>query len=612
MAKDLSLIISEYSNTVSKYECENKLPIAMWVELENGKNDLIRILNIVNENNVDLTKYDDANDITSEIQNSNGLSPFVEEVGPVENQSKNKNNKCNFCNPIKINWNLKLNKPEIMVSLRASVSSVDFLFKSNTAIVCSTALSVSQGCIPDLVKLIGMVLMALSVLISSVNLESFSLSGLISATLGAILNIAIKKAMFIANISVTKSECFSTMIKEIMDSLPTSQSLNERLDPELLKKFNLYNPSPTNLNAAYDRLDSYATKAATDKLNKIFDSMGVITDTVDMALEKVNQWIEGLFALSNYIPCERERSNTKPSELLEKISNIVTIINVITAVISKKKSKECSGDSTKDDNTSKDTNGNSPDDTNSINDNALTPDEIAEVIADIIDIDGVVKDPDGTTIAIIVPDIGLGTVYLDMFGCNLPNFMEVFTQQNFGSISPIGNSPLYNSNTIKGNNETYDNNYDNTFNNNSGGNSNTGNNGNTGNDWNNGNNNNNIYDPNDPNITYGYGVHKPLIINVSDLPSDILLSDNFVHISPSVDIIREVMENINSGYNGLDEELISNNPPIIRPEDKKEDLITPNSPNGNDERLYEIDNVLLELERMSSSSIDIKTTGECK
>lgn len=571
-ARDLSLIISEFSNTIAKYECESNIPITMWVELEENKNDLIRIINIVNDEGVDLGRYDPNNDVHSVIWSGNDSYPYQTEHGDYLSNTNISSNNCNFCNPLKVDFNLKLQKPSIKANLELSVDIGNTMFSSNAPIVCSTALVMSQGCIPDLVRIIGMLLMALSTIISSVNLESLSLSSFISATLGAVLDISIKKGMFMFSVSVSKSECLSATIKEIMSYLPTSQSMNDRLDPELLKKFGLYNKNPTNYVKMFEALDKSLTANGKDGIDRAFDGMSQMTSVIDDAIQHVNGWLEGLFGLSNYIPCERERSNSKPSTLIEQIMNLITMINTIRAIIDKKYQKEQCGSVDTPAGTSEDPTGSS-----------LTPDDVIDIINDIIDIDKIIKDNDGNTIAIILPSVGLKTVYLDTFGCNLPHFMDFVTD--------MFNNPEYNTslevtpntNTVMGESEEQRTSYESDLFQST----------------------NTIRTP-----SSSYNAKRPTIVNIEDIDENEKLAEDYINISDTLTIVSGLINRIRED-NIISQELITRSPIPVDDSDSEENK--PVSIYDNEPAVRSIEDIMKELDTLSmNSNVTMSTSGECK
>lgn len=567
-ARDLSLIISEFSNTIAKYECESNIPITMWVELEENKNDLIRIINIINDEDVDLGKYDSNNDIHSTIWGGNDSYPYKTEYGDYIGNTNISSNNCNFCNPLKVDFNLKLQKPSIKANLELSIDIGNMMFSSNAPIVCSTALVMSQGCIPDLVRIIGMLLMALSTIVSSVNLESLSLSSFISATLGAVLDISIKKGMFMFSVSVSKSECLSATIKEILSYLPTSQSMNDRLDPELLKKFGLYNKNPTNYVKMFEALDKSLTINGKDGIDKAFDGMSQMTSVIDNAIQHVNDWLEGLFGLSSYIPCERERSNSKPSTLIEQIMNLITMINTIRAIIDKKYQKEqCGSIGTPADGSS----------------NTLTPDDVIDIINDIIDIDKIIKDNDGNTIAIILPSVGLKTVYIDTFGCNLPHFMDFVTD--------MFNNPEYNTslevtpntNTVMGESEEQRTSYESDLFQST----------------------NTIRSP-----SSSYNAKRPTIVSIEDIDESQKLAEDYINISDTLTIVSGLINRIRED-NIISQELITRNPIPDKDSDSEENK--PISVYDNETVVRSIDDIMKELDTLSMNrNVTMSTSGECK
>lgn len=567
-ARDLSLIISEFSNTIAKYECESNIPITMWVELEENKNDLIRIINMINDEDVDLSVYDPNNDIHSIIWGGNDSYPYRTEHGDYISNTSISSNNCNFCNPLKVDFNLKLQKPSIKANLELSIDIGNMMFSSNAPIVCSTALVMSQGCIPDLVRIIGMLLMALSSIVSSVNLESLSLSSFISATLGAVLDVSIKKGMFMFSVSVSKSECLSATIKEILSYLPTSQSMNDRLDPELLKKFGLYNKNPTNYVKMFEALDKSLTINGKDGIDKAFDGMSQMTSVLDNAIQHVNDWLEGLFGLSSYIPCERERSNSKPSTLIEQIMNLITMINTIRAIIDKKYQKEQCGSI------------GSPADGSS---NTLTPDDVIDIINDIIDIDKIIKDNDGNTIAIILPSVGLKTVYIDTFGCNLPHFMDFVTD--------MFNNPEYNTslevtpntNTVMGENEEQGISYESDLFQST----------------------NTIRSP-----SSSYNAKRPTIVSIDDIDENQKLAEDYINISDTLTIVSGLINRIREDIT-ISQELITRNPIPDKDSDSEENK--PISVYDNETVVRSIEDIMKELDTLSMNrDVTVSTSGECK
>lgn len=408
IASDLSLIISEFSNTVTKYECEAIIPISMWVEIEDKKSELIRVLNIINDQNVDLSVYDPNYDINSSVNEANNSSPLN---STTINQSSNKNSSdCSPCNPIKIDFSSKFNKPEIKLSLKSTIDSASFIFTSNSELICSSVMVMSNGCIPDLLKVIATLLMSLNTIFSSVNLESLSLSSFISGSIGASLDITIKRAMFMANFSVAKSDCLSNFIKEIINSLPTPENIRANVDKSTIDRFRLNNLGTSGIEKMFNTIEDRISNSGLSGADYISKNLNNILSVIDKSIERVNNWVDGLFQLSNYLPCEKERSNTMPSGIVEEISNILTLINTIVAIIDKKyKNNIC--------------NNNIADSSTPPN-STLSNSDVTDIISSLVDVDTIVKNNDGITIAIILPSVELRTVYLDTFGCNLPKFME--------------------------------------------------------------------------------------------------------------------------------------------------------------------------------------------
>ena len=253
---DLLLIINSYSKTISDYECEAVIPISMWAEIESSKNDLLRLINIINDEDVDLESYDENNDIISYINEENDSNSYTSS----KITDSNNTSKCSPCVPIKIDFKTSFNKPELKVKLKSVIDSSNFLFTSNSSLVCSTATIASSGCIPDFLKIIATLIMAINTLLTSVSISSISISSYLSATIGASLDITVKKAMFMANVSVSKSSCLSEYIKQIIDSLPTSNNLQKPVDKTILEKFKLNNINSDGLELFLNSIDETVKK----------------------------------------------------------------------------------------------------------------------------------------------------------------------------------------------------------------------------------------------------------------------------------------------------------------------------------------------------------------
>ena len=85
-----------------------------------------------------------------------------------------------------------------------------------------------------------------------------------------------------------------------------------------------------------DPLTHYAStlkKQSDEAEQKISQAFGYVSDVVDRAQEEVNSYIQSILGVINYFECENARNSPDFTEVLSYISQLITVINLISSIL---------------------------------------------------------------------------------------------------------------------------------------------------------------------------------------------------------------------------------------------------------------------------------------
>ncbi len=424
-------IIDYFSGNLKTSGCLSSIPITLVAEADHIIDKINGIKDAVDNNtaglNNNITKYQN-DPIAAAIRRASG-------------------NNCLDCRPT---------LPKIRfegMKGQAYFEAVDFLNKiksigaaSFSASLPSLAFILSSFCIPDLIKLLSLLLASVIRLAFSLDVSKFSFMKLLTAILAKLLSHLLSFAHTSVQFSLSPIMCVLDALSQLNSSLTPLQSLN----------FNLsINQSGININDS-DTLDKAKVIEERDNLrkqnteDKIFLGTSIRSKSIDIAnfnkietlrngikaitpnqreVEQIKDSIDGIvesinkslidmestileiFNIGQSIQCESERSTRKASDSIESIVQWIQLINLIRSIIKKKTRAIAVGVVSNTD----------------YQNNILTNQDIADILADTLDKTAVLVDTDPDNIGVLIIDNKnniTSSSPLSIYSCNINDFIE--------------------------------------------------------------------------------------------------------------------------------------------------------------------------------------------
>lgn len=238
------------------------------------------------------------------------------------------------------------------------------VFKSdlNAPNFCHVAYSFQKACIPDILKFISLLLEAMAAILALNKLPKISLGAFVKAIIAELLASVIGKIKLSVDMFQTGLPCIISAIEEIAMAVPTAENIyklemEENLRSTIFPKYKsiaVYEQDLTEkvknnqitqkeyeqLLEAYkkrqDPLTHYATKLqkqSDQAEQKISQAFGYVSDVVDRAQDEVNSYIQSILGVINYFECENARNSPDFTEVIAYISQLITVINLISSIL---------------------------------------------------------------------------------------------------------------------------------------------------------------------------------------------------------------------------------------------------------------------------------------
>lgn len=435
-------IVTFFGNALQTDMCLVQVPVAALMEADQYL-DRADVLN-----QADKIYGRDVDQIDKDVTQFNE-SPIVTAI------RSNSRNRCFNCNiPIdKISF--KNFKTDLANDIKNFLNNGSQLFIGGVnGSLPNLAFLLSFLCLPDLTKLLSMMLMRLIGTLGKFNLGNFNLTGFIMAIIGKILKAMLSFLNTVINYSLSPITC----IIETMRSLSTiataagdelSQAIEQGAsNVQLLaedsarlahmttstKSATQYQKSVDEFNTSLDNFSNDSAEANerfrgamkemansvkqpniawANNLEKDFDNFEA---TLKSGVTHITEQIQNLFGLKHYFECEAKRNGTSVASELEGMQNTIMIINLIRAVI-KKKTQHLAEQSVVSSNR---LNTSMPS-----SDKQFDVADIASVVADTLGKQVAIASANGTDIGVLIGDTNIPlNDSLDLFSCNLVDFID--------------------------------------------------------------------------------------------------------------------------------------------------------------------------------------------
>ena len=342
---EAQLIATAFSKALEDNNCLLILPIGLHQEINNGIKDVEDLVKTIDDINNNLDKE-------VEVTTDTVLDVLDEAI----KESKEKCFTCKLEMPgIDFNVDLK----GALDRLSAQIDLYKSIFKFNKLDLCQASYSLMQGCLPDILKLITLLLTAYVSIMALKKLSNISIMAFIKGILSTLLSKLLGSLKITISIGSTNISCLINALKEIALALPTQEAIQARLTAEENYALGLIDINKKSTDSdilrnkmvddLYKNLDESHTKLSNldfeinnidDKVNETFK---LVSDVVDSALEEVNEYVKNLLSFQTYFECETVRSGMDVEDAIATVNKLINVLNLLSAIalsIAKKEIRE--------------------------------------------------------------------------------------------------------------------------------------------------------------------------------------------------------------------------------------------------------------------------------
>lgn len=322
-------IADAFAEALKQNNCIIMLPISLHNDIDSSIKDLEDVINISNSDFANPPKGGG----TSGEEILNSLQSAI-------NYSKSRCFNCELTIP---RVDLTFDTSAILGTLKASLNLFNDIFKVPQLDLCQASSALKSTCLPDILRLIVLLLTAYASIMMLKNITSISLSAFIKGVISTIIEKLFAALKTSISIGDTNIACLITAMKEITYSLlPTDEDVNKLLTDEEKEaidfgpdKESIMNPYTSNLHKGINRLDT-KTKSFEEDINKlegkIEDTFKIFSDSLEEFSQEVNDLIVNMLSLKSTFECEAKRSGTDVQDVMRKINRLMQIINMLSAV----------------------------------------------------------------------------------------------------------------------------------------------------------------------------------------------------------------------------------------------------------------------------------------
>lgn len=426
------VIIEHFSKALEENGCLIQVPAALYVEIDDQYNRLVDYIeSAVNSGNTGVA------DNYATYSYQEGDFRQTEIAQSVREAIRRASNDCFNCNIPKPKFDFSGIFDNLMAEIQSTLEQFGGMFKYNKASVCQYSFFLSYLCIPDLLKLVSLILAAITKLLSGITLPRITIALFINAILSAIIEVLVRNISILARFALTPVLCILDAIDSIISQLPTPENIRAQNEQDLIRlgvneKFmqgeydtGLADKSRKIREAYTSRVRKYEQEASMNTQKYVKEIFGPLEETINKSVDSLNNSIAELTGLLNHFSCEPSRSGLTVSQYLSNLSEFMALVNLLRYII-KFKGKKAAFEQLCNAPTDSSNYGNN--NYTDIYDTPMSTENIGSIIADVLgsDID-IITDDEGNPIAIGIknPDSEIDeSRNLSFWSCNLRDFAE--------------------------------------------------------------------------------------------------------------------------------------------------------------------------------------------
>lgn len=440
-------IVDHFVKALEENGCLVQFPVALYMELDNYQSQITDYVNAA----IEADSSDDSKFTTpaEEDAASTTASSLTDEV--IRQAIKSVSNDCFNCKIEKPQFDFSNMFDRLIFDAQAAIDAYKNMFKFRKSSVCQYAFFLSYLCVPDLLKLVALILAAIVRITQQINLPRITIAVFIQGILSAIIEALVRNVSILARFALTPVLCILDSIEQIISTLPTPENIRQSSASDL-EKLGLadYVQYDTNLQGRLKEVrDTYTSAVRGQELSAkthIEDIFQPLQNTVDKTVQSLQDSITELSGLLNHFQCEPSRSGISVSEYLSNISELMALANLLRYIIRFKSGKAA---------LDKLCNATSEDYASSeyaYSDGVMSVQDVGQIIAETIESDIEIITDNDSPISVIIKDPTPkdSSSGLSLWTCNLMDFtndlnidkiIERFVEDNIDKITP--DNPIF-------------------------------------------------------------------------------------------------------------------------------------------------------------------------
>ena len=319
-----------FADALKQNNCIVMLPIALHDDIESGIKDI-----------EDGNKITDGGDITKDpVGGGERGDKILDSLQSAIDYSKAQCFPCSLTLP---RVDFSFDTSQALGSIKATLDVYNQIFKLPQLDLCQASSALRSTCLPDILRLLVLLLTAYASIMMLKNISSISLSAFIKGVISTIIERLFASLKMSLSIGDTNMACIINAMEEISSTLlPTDEEVRKLLTEEEREaidfgkdKESIMNKYTSNLNKGINRLGTRSKKVE-DDLNKLEgkleDTFKIFSDSLKEASKEVNDLIMNMLALKSTFECEAKRSGTDVQEVIGRINKLIQIVNMLSAV----------------------------------------------------------------------------------------------------------------------------------------------------------------------------------------------------------------------------------------------------------------------------------------
>ena len=415
------LISNAFSKTMEDNNCLLMLSIGLHQEIDNTIKDLEDLVNNVS----------DTNDLLDKEEDTDSGEDILDTINDIISDLKDKCFQCDLKIP-DLDFDMDLNA--VMAALKDQIDLFKSIFKVDKIDLCQPAFALQSSCVPDIIRLITLLLTAFVSIMTLKKLSNISVSAFIKGVLSTLLSKITQSLKITVNIGSTNISCLVNTLQEIALAIPTQQNIAKKLSEQERIALGFSDTDGNDLNTNFlrsDMLDKLNDTINTHTVNintidnelnnaesQINEAFTLINNVIDLSLDELNNYIQSLLGFQTYFECESKRSGMDVEDSIKMINNLIQVINMLSSLVLSLVKKDLREQACK-----------TPSAINNLSEEDISDLLIKDIISDNNQSIVEIIDSSDSALEVIIYDKPLATTLpkLDLLDCSIDDFVSSHT-----------------------------------------------------------------------------------------------------------------------------------------------------------------------------------------